>query len=142
MTYRTEVIDEARTYLDVPWRHQGRTRFGIDCAGLIVLIGRKFSLLPSDYDVAGYSRRPNEFDFIKAFRDNMDERPLFEAQPGDAVTFIDGPYPCHVGILTIKYDVLHFVHAYAGCRKTIEQPYTGEWQRKATHCFAYRGIRD
>lgn len=141
MTTRQDVVNEARTYLDIPWRHQGRTVHGIDCAGLILCVGRKLGVMPQDYDVQGYSRRPNQFQFIAAFREHMDELPLQDAQPGDAVTFIDGPYPCHVGILTERNGVLYFVHAYAGCRKTIEQPYQGEWLAKATHAFTYRGLK-
>lgn len=142
MTSRTTIIEEARRYLNVPWRHQGRTKHGIDCAGLVLLVGRKLGLMPENYDVHGYGRRPNEFSFINAFRENMDERPLDDAKPGDAVTFVDGPYPCHVGILTEKNGARYFIHAYAGSRKTIEQPFDGVWLAKATHCFAYRGVED
>ena len=34
------IVAAARTWLGVPWRHQGRTRQGVDCAGLVVLVGR------------------------------------------------------------------------------------------------------
>jgi cell wall-associated NlpC family hydrolase len=35
------IVSAARSWLGVPWRHQGRTRQGVDCAGLVVLVGRK-----------------------------------------------------------------------------------------------------
>ena len=42
------IIAAARAWLGVPWRHQGRTRQGVDCAGLVVLVGREFGLAAYD----------------------------------------------------------------------------------------------
>jgi cell wall-associated NlpC family hydrolase len=44
------IIAAARSWLGVPWRHQGRTRQGVDCAGLVVLVGRGLGL--DDYDTS------------------------------------------------------------------------------------------
>lgn len=142
MTTRQNIIEASRAYLDVPWRHQGRTRHGIDCAGVVLLVGKEFGLLPPDLDVVGYSRRPNNFTFLTPFRENMDERPIGQARAGDVLIFADGPYPCHTGIQTEKYGVVHFLHAYAGLRKVIEQPLDDVWRGKLTHCFAYRGVEE
>ena len=46
------IVAAARSWLGVPWRHQGRARQGIDCAGLVVLVGRGLGL--TDYDTAAY----------------------------------------------------------------------------------------
>ena len=137
---RDKVIELARTYLGVAWRHQGRTRHGIDCAGLVLLVGKELELLAPELDVIGYARRPNKFTFLVPFRENMNEKPLAEARCGDVLIFADGPYPCHTGFLTEKYNVPHFIHAYAGMRKVLEQPYDERWKGKATHCFEYRGV--
>lgn len=138
MTTPDQIVAAARQYLGVPWRHQGRTKFGIDCGGLIILVGRELRLMPATYDEIDYSRRPDGWSFLEAFGKVMDEKPLTEAKVGDALIFIDGPYPCHTGILTEKHGVPHFIHAYAGLKKTIEQPYLQAWIDKTTHCFAYR----
>ena len=49
------IIAAARSWLGVPWRHQGRTRQGVHCAGLVVLVGRELGL--ADYDTHAYGRR-------------------------------------------------------------------------------------
>ena len=48
------VVAQARAWLGTPWRHQGRSPRGVDCAGLVVLVARALGL--ADHDVAGYSR--------------------------------------------------------------------------------------
>lgn len=32
-----QVVEAARSYIGVPWRHLGRSRRGLDCAGLLML---------------------------------------------------------------------------------------------------------
>lgn len=50
------LIDVARSYLGVSWKHQGRSRFGVDCIGLIVLSARACGLdVPM---IANYGRTP------------------------------------------------------------------------------------
>ena len=38
---RREIVDAARNWVGVPYRHQGRTRNGIDCVGLLLEGGRR-----------------------------------------------------------------------------------------------------
>lgn len=53
------ITAEFRSWLGVPWVHQGRTRHGIDCAGLIVCALGNLGLLPSGFpDPVGYTREP------------------------------------------------------------------------------------
>ena len=71
------IVAAARSWLGVPWRHQGRTRQGVDCAGLVVLVGRELGL--ADYDTTAYGRRPEGQGFVEHFRAAMDGVPLPEA---------------------------------------------------------------
>lgn len=53
------VTAEFRGWLGVPWVHQGRTRHGIDCAGLIVCALGNLGLLPPAFpDPIAYTREP------------------------------------------------------------------------------------
>jgi hypothetical protein len=60
------IIAAARSWLGVPWGHQGRTRQGVDCAGLVVLVGRGLGL--ADYDTTAYGRRLEGQGFVQHFR--------------------------------------------------------------------------
>ena len=64
------IVAEARTWLGVPWRHQGRSRAGVDCAGLVVLVARALEL--ADHDSTAYGRRAQGQGFVEHFRGHMD----------------------------------------------------------------------
>lgn len=140
MVTRVQIIEEARTWLDVPWRHQGRNRAGIDCVGLIVKVTQALGL--NDYDRTDYSRKPNGFDFVKVFRDRMDIKSVGNARPGDLVLIANGPYPCHVGLIAEKYGALSIIHATVQHRKVAEETYAHELVTRTTHCFQFRNIED
>ena len=132
------IVAAARSWLGVPWRHQGRSRQGIDCAGLVVLVGRAMGLC--DYDTSAYGRRPAGQGFVQHFRACMDPVPLFEAVAGDILVFADAAYPCHCGFLTAKHGMPHLLHAHALRRNVIEEPYAGEWPAKVKFAFRYREL--
>ena len=62
---REQVVAIALSWIDVKYHHQGDSRVGVDCGGLIKAILMDAGLLPRDYltrlpDVAhGYSRAPD-----------------------------------------------------------------------------------
>ena len=130
------IVAEARCWLGVTWRHQGRTRSGIDCVGLVVCVAR--SLCLSDYDSTGYSRRAQGQAFVEHFRSNMDGVAIPDARPGDVLVFADRAYPCHCGFLTERLGHPHLLHAHATRRQVIEEPYAGEWPEKVKFAFRFR----
>jgi cell wall-associated NlpC family hydrolase len=57
---RMLVVDAARSMIDTPFAHQGRTPgLALDCAGLLICVARSLGLIAPDFDVSGYSRRPD-----------------------------------------------------------------------------------
>jgi cell wall-associated NlpC family hydrolase len=132
-----DIVAQARSYLGVPWRHQGRTRSGLDCAGLVILIARDLKL--SDYDTTGYARHAQGLNFVEHFRANMVGIAVADAHCGDVLVFADAAYPCHCGILSKRHGVAHLIHAHALRRKVIEEPYAGEWLTKVKFAFRFRG---
>jgi cell wall-associated NlpC family hydrolase len=131
----TDVVVEARRWLGVPWRHQGRTRAGVDCAGLVVMVAHALDL--SRYDYRGYSRRAHGQAFVEHFQLTMESLRVAEAAAGDVLVFADHAYPCHCGFLTGKWDQPHLLHAHATRRKVIEEPYIGEWPAKVRFAFRF-----
>ena len=133
-----DVVIEARRWLGVPWRHQGRTRAGLDCVGLIAVVAHALGI--SSYDYTSYGRRAVGQAFVHHFADNMDPLRIAEAEAGDVLVFADHAYPCHCGILTEKWEQPHLLHAHATRRKVIEEPYIGEWPAKVKFAFRFRGV--
>ena len=52
-----QVVAAGRCYTGVRWHHQGRTRAGLDCAGLIIRTAHDLGL--SEFDLADYGRLPD-----------------------------------------------------------------------------------
>ena len=137
MTTRGQIVDEARKWLDVRWRHQGRDRTqGIDCAGLILVVGWKFGLLHGN--TTGYRQGVAAYRFMDAFNaSGMIEKPLEQLRYGDVIALAEASvYPCHVALCgrgTI-------IHAHIRYRKVVEEPYTDEWVGKTIACFSFPGF--
>ena len=137
---RARIIAEARTYLGVPWRHQGRTRLGVDCVGLIVCVGKELQLL--SYDHMGYKRLPRASgspmleQIVKA---GGRKKPVQAARPGDTFIFRERAYPMHMGILSGDETM---IHAYARRKMVVEEPLDDFWRERLLSCYAFPGILD
>lgn len=100
MTTRAQVVAEARAWLGTPYVHQHRARtVGVDCAGLIIGVGRGLGLLALDFDVNHYARQPTGDSLLQMCREHMDELPLEQLQPGDVLAVHMGGDPCHLGVV-------------------------------------------
>ena len=121
------------------WLHQGRGRNGIDCAGLVIVVGNELGLI--EYDTFDYQRRTTGPDFMRHFRTNLESRPLREAEPGDVMLFRDKQFPCHSVILGEQRGGLTLIHAFASRRCVVEERLDqGDWLSRRTHCFKYPGV--
>ena len=134
------IVAEARSWLAVPWRHQGRDRSGIDCGGLVVRVAHALAL--SDYDVSNYPRRAKDFQFLEHFRAGlgMTSVRMIEVRPGDVVIFVDRASPCHCGFYTLQDGAPSFVHAHALRRQVIEELLVGEWREAAKFVFRWPDV--
>ena len=58
MVTRADVMTEAESWRGTPFQHQGRSEHGVDCAGLVVMVGRALGLLTPEQDFTVYGRVP------------------------------------------------------------------------------------
>ncbi len=99
-------IAAARTYIGVPWQHQGRSRHGIDCVGLLVCVARDLGI-PVE-DVRAYEREPRAHDLARILRRHCVSVPVAAMRRGDIVLM--GRPSTHVGILTHAHRPLGLIH--------------------------------
>ena len=131
------VVGEAITWLGVRFRHMGRDRAtGIDCAGLVINVGRDLGL--TDYDPRDYGRRPIPGDFISRMRGHLDDVPLGEIAHGDVPVFRSPRHPCHCGIVDRRADGLWLIHAFAPRRRVVEERLVDERLGAMVLAFRYR----
>ncbi|AAT69484.1 cell wall-associated hydrolase [Alphaproteobacteria phage PhiJL001] len=141
MVTRDDIVAEALSWEGVPWRHQGRTRKGIDCAGLAVLVGSSLGLTTAN--PTAYPRRPDG-SFLRHFQDALEQIPVRDILPGDVVIFsgTDHSHVCHCGIVAVKYNRQSVIHAHATRRKVIHERM---WEAESVvgrpvHAFRYPGV--
>jgi cell wall-associated NlpC family hydrolase len=135
---RQPVVDAARAYLGVPYDHQGRSRFGIDCCGLVVLAARGCGIEVED--ARGYSRVPDGKTFLGHIEKQMLRIPLSELRPGDVLAFTFLRDPQHAAIVTQTAPVLKIIHAHMRVRKVVEHALDDAWMRKITSAYRFKGL--
>ena len=131
-----ELISECRTYLGVPWKHQGRSRKGVDCVGFLLLALKHLSI--ETIETKGYSRHP---DGVK-LKEIMDSQPSFEKvnspyKRGDIVLLRIRKEPQHVALLTESGTAeLGMIHSFnGGEKKVVEHDFAEYWRQKIVSVY-------
>jgi len=136
-----KLISESRTYLGVPWIHQGRSRKGVDCVGFILLSFAKLNI--PIVEIKGYSRHPDGTKLKEVMDNQKSTRPLLpneEIKPGDVVLFKIRKEPQHVALVTDSstYD-LGIIHSYnGGMKEVIEHDFAEYWKKKIIAVYRVR----
>jgi hypothetical protein len=114
MTTRAEIVAEARRYvaMSTPFRHQGRLPgVGLDCAGVLISIGRTFGIVPADFDITGYTLTPDGT-LLGRLAEHMVRVPRGLMRCGDAICVAINEDPQHLGILAdYKHGGFSMIHA-------------------------------
>ena len=122
------VVSQARAMLGVPWRHQGRKPWAVDCAGLVVLSFAAAGWPRAPAAPARYGREPWDDMLRRTLREHFGE-PLpadTEWQPGDVPLFRWGASePTHVGVFgDHPCSGLSLIHASNRIGKVVEAALT------------------
>lgn len=133
MTTPEDVIREARTWMHVPFHHQGRVRAGVDCIGLVIVVSRTLGLLPPDFDFKAYGRNPNgELEGkIAAYCP-----PLAEPQPGCVLVIKWWKLAHHVAILTGPT----MIHSHQAFQGVAEHRFDDRWRKRCLSFHALPGV--
>jgi cell wall-associated NlpC family hydrolase len=130
------IVAEARTYLGVRWQHQGRTRHGVDCIGLVIKTAHGLGL--SEFDVSDYAAQAMDESLLAGCRQHLVEIMAADAAPGDVLVMvfanqrhigIVGDY-CHGGLSLIHACALH-------PRKVVEVRLDAEWRARVRGTFRF-----
>lgn len=132
------VVAAARGYLDVRWRHQGRTRAGLDCIGLVVCVARELGL--SSADAAGYGRHPDAGRLRAALRTHCVQR-SGDAAPGMVALLRFEREPQHLAIVTpYALGGLAIVHALTSARRVVEHRLDDTYRSRIVELFDLPGV--
>lgn len=125
MTTRSQIVAEARTWVDVNYKKKGRNRQGIDCVGLPIKVANALALI--DFDTLEYPDRPDG-SFIKRVAQVIVAaggrgKPVVEHADGDLLIFAEGVHQCHCGIRStdLRSSRPAVIHANARRRCVVEE---------------------
>lgn len=145
-----EFVTTLRSYNGVRFHHQGRTRGGVDCVGLMVLGTQDCGISHGAERIGGYARLPGNSDFDKwigkfAVRQpyNRLQRISPQLELGDLLTFwidregITRHIAAYVG--DNGQGVPEMIHSYAKVRRGVcETEITTYWRRRLSGVFRLR----
>lgn len=135
MITRANIIQEARTWIGTPFKHQGRVKgIGVDCVGLIIGIAKAFNL--SDFDITHYSRLPDGF-LMQSLLD-LHLQPINKAsiQAGDILLMRFEHEPQHLAIVSD----IGIIHAYAQVRRCVEHRLDDLWRSRIVSAYAFPSL--
>lgn len=137
---RNEIVAEARTWLNVPYRPRGRSRLGIDCLGLLVVVAQHFDV--SHEDRQDYKLWPDkDHALIRALGTYLRTLPMNDApQPGCVGLFCERTLPGHVGIFSLQHDTTHVIHARITPPRVLEQAWVPGSEMRLIAMFDLPGV--
>ncbi|WP_010486948.1 C40 family peptidase [Pseudomonas sp. S9] len=93
-----DVVSAAMDLLKVPFRHQGRNKLGVDCAGVLVHCFQALGL--PHFDTQGYPRTPYDGTLEKILdaQPSLKRIPVSEAREGDVLVMRIRKEPQHIAI--------------------------------------------
>lgn len=120
---RDQVVAEARRWVGTPYRVRGRSERGLDCLGLLVMLGRAFEI--PHVDQQDYSIWPDANRLIlHRLAEYLVAVPFNTRLPGCIGAFAERRLPCHVGVFSERHDVVHVIHArIASPSRVAEEPW-------------------
>lgn len=133
MTTREQWIAEVRSWVGVPWVHQGRNRHGVDCVGLVICAAQNLGL--SDFDTRAYGRAPVGEYLTRMSNELMIRKAT--ADPGDVLLMRLSRFPQHFAVLV---EPGRIVHARGEDGRVVETNIPGAWWRRVVGIYAIPGV--
>jgi cell wall-associated NlpC family hydrolase len=140
-----EIVTMARQFIGCPWRHQGRSREGVDCLGLVLLVAHQLGL--TDFDTRDYARQAKDESMLEQCREHLVEINRSVARPGD-VAVMRFANNRHIGFFgDYVHGGLSLIHAFSQSpRKVVEHRFTDDWLRgysaSLMACFRFPGVSE
>lgn len=125
-----QIIDEARRWKGVRYVHQGRSKFGVDCIGLVICVRDAIEAAPMLMsETTDYARHPQGILIAKA---EQHCTRLTKPEPGCIILikWFKDLHPSHAAL----YCGENMIHCYKNVNKVVEVGYRAQWV-KWTHSF-------
>lgn len=141
MITRDRIVEIARTWVGVPYRHQGRTRQYVDCIGFIIGVGAEMGV--TVVAPHNYSDSPSGDMMMARSREQFDEvldrrTPI----PGDIMGLWgwNRHEPQHFAIAAEYGGRPTMIHAFSKRGQVVEHGIDPFWEKRLVALFTYKGM--
>ncbi len=130
------LIAAAREAIGTPFRHQGRSLRGLDCAGLVMFVAAKFDI--PYIDAGAYDRQPSNglLESMLDCQPSLERIDLANIAAGAVLAMRFKREPQHLGLFTGD----SLIHAYAVVGQVCEHAMTAEWRRRVVRAYRFKGM--
>jgi hypothetical protein len=125
----SQIIEAARRFIGVPFRHRGRNIAGLDCAGLVIAVYRHLNLMPNDFVETLYNKMPTAGLVEKTLSQFCTKKQTPEIGNILMLSFLDNP--CHMAFFADDT----IIHAYNPRGKVVEEEYSQKWENRLTGIY-------
>jgi len=130
---RSDIIGAARAYLGVPYLHQGRTRQGLDCVGLLLCVAHDLGI--TDYEIDHYSRVPSGRMMQRLLAKHVTRVPLSDLHTADILHIAFQQQPQHLAFVTDK----GMIHADSR-HGVVEHHLVDPWRSRIRAAYRVPGV--
>ena len=133
----SDIVAAARTHMGTPWVHQGRTRDGVDCLGVVTQVAR--ATHGSTVDLTNYTAQAMDETMLDMCAQHLDPVAAGDWQPGDVVV-MRFENNRHMGILGDYRggEGLSVIHASSTRGQVVEHRLDSVWRRRCLGAFRFR----
>ncbi len=141
---RNKIVEEARKFKGVPFKHQGRSRKqGIDCVGMLIILGEENGFYKESLENNRYSKNPEVFKIKETLDEILVPIDKDKFKEGDILLFRIPFHPQHVGIVTDYSDQSYgIVQAYQTIGKVVEHRLDQKWIDRIVKAYQVPGVEE
>jgi cell wall-associated NlpC family hydrolase len=131
----------ARSLIGVPWLYRGRSRQGVDCGGMLILMGKELGIIAPDYDRV-YDPQSSYLGLHETLAEFAFGLPENEPhKEGDIWTYsFAGDMHAHCAVFSPSENLV--IHAYPVVQAVAEHTATGKWVKRVHRRYRVRGLAD
>ncbi len=142
MLERDHIVEVARSWLGVPYRHQGRRKDRcVDCVGLIIGVGQELGL--QLIAPVHYAASPASNLVLKYADDQLVRVENKEFAPGRIAIMwgFDRNEAQHLGVIAKHGGAWTIIHAFSRTGKVVETRWDTFWEKRLVRVYEFPGTR-
>lgn len=134
---------QARTYLNTPFHHQGRSKHaGLDCLGLLLAVADDLKLqsraggMLTDYDTTDYGLLPQHYHLEQHLNQHLYPVHSHAPSPNHIALFTFRHHPQHLAIIGHHQNHPTLIHTHSTAKKVVEHHLTHTWKKHLYKIFS------